>query len=178
MLNDKWDTRFLDMSRLVGSWSKDPSTQTGAVIVDKNRRVVSVGYNGFAKGVNDDPFLYSNRELKYKMIVHCERNAIIFAQRSLEGCTLYTTPFASCAPCAAMVIQAGITRCVAPVLPNHLVERWQEELNVAAVMFREAGVELVLKERLTQHQACCCGHNNCTPAGCPTGGCMCMNTDG
>lgn len=138
----KWDIRFLELAKLVAGWSKDPSTKTGAVIVDADRRVVSVGYNGFAKGVDDDPERYANRELKYKMIVHCERNAMLFAERSLKGCTLYTWPFMSCSVCAAMVIQSGVTRCVAPVIPEHLKGRWQEDMALAAQMFAEAGVRL------------------------------------
>lgn len=138
---NKWDGRFLDMAKLVASWSKDPSTQTGAVIVDKARRVVSVGYNGFARGVDDDPARYANRDLKLKMVVHCERNAVLFAGRSVEGCTLYTWPFMSCAPCAAMMVQAGIRRVVAPYSDN---ERWLEDFRLSSLMFREAGVDVTL----------------------------------
>lgn len=138
---DKWDERFLEMAKLVASWSKDPSTKTGAVIVDNKRRVVSVGYNGFSRGVVDSEDRYNNRETKYKIIVHCERNSIIFAQRSLDGCTLYTHPFMSCAPCAAMVIQAGITRIVAPYDNN---PRWVEDFKLSSQMFKEAGVVMDL----------------------------------
>lgn len=123
-----WDRRFIEMAKLVASWSKDPSTQTGAVIVDPRRRVVSVGYNGFARGVEDTPERYADRETKYKLIVHCERNALLFAGRDLKGCTLYTWPFMSCATCAAVVIQSGITRCVAPPIPEHLRERWEVDM--------------------------------------------------
>ena len=72
MILKKWDMRFLDMAKMVGSWSKDPSTQVGAAIVDNDRRVISVGYNGFPKGVADNERL-EDREEKYKMIVHAER---------------------------------------------------------------------------------------------------------
>ena len=139
----EWDRRFLTLAEHIANWSKDPSTKTGAVIVDDKRRIVSVGYNGFPRGVIDTPERYADRDLKYKMTVHCERNALLFAGRSCEGCTLYTWPFMSCAPCAAMVIQAGIARCVAPVLPDYLRERWAEDLKVARWMFCEAGVELI-----------------------------------
>jgi dCMP deaminase len=139
----EWDQRFLALAEHIAQWSKDPSTKTGAVIVDDKRRVVSVGYNGFPRGVIDTNARYDDRELKYKMIVHCERNAILFAPRSCDGCTLYTWPFMSCAPCAALVIQAGIKRCVAPPLPEHLKERWEDDLRTARWMFVEAGVELV-----------------------------------
>lgn len=139
----KWDKRFVEMARFVAQWSKDPSTQTGAVITDPKRRVVSVGYNGLARGVEDLPERLNNREIKYKIIVHCERNALLFANRSVEGCTLFTWPFMSCATCCAMVIQAGITRCVAPFSDN---ERWVAEFELSKQMFKEAGVEVELLE--------------------------------
>src|SRR3989344_2191240 len=82
---EKWDRRFLALAEHVAQWSKDPSTKTGAVIVDPNNRVVSLGYNGFPRGVNDLPERLSNRELKYKIIVHCERNALLFARESVRG---------------------------------------------------------------------------------------------
>jgi dCMP deaminase len=143
MMQDKWDRRFLDLAKLVASWSKDPSTQTGAVIVDCRRRVVSCGYNGFARGVDDQSERYADRQTKYRMVVHCEVNAILFAGRPVAGCTLYTWPFASCAPCAAQVIQSGIVRCVAPVVPQELAERWATDLELARSMFAESGVVLV-----------------------------------
>lgn len=139
----KWDKRFLDLAQHIAQWSKDPSTKTGAVIVDDKQRIVSVGFNGFPRGVDDSPERYLDRETKYKLIVHCERNALLFAERNVEGSTLYTWPFMSCSQCAAMVIQSGIKRCVAPVVPPHLWERWGVDMALAAQMFREAGVELV-----------------------------------
>lgn len=140
-MNDKWDRRFIELAKHIASWSKDPSTQTGAVIVDQKKRIVSVGYNGLSVGVQDTPERLNNREIKYKIIVHCERNAIIFANRDLEGCTLYTWPFMSCSTCAAMVIQSGIKRVVAPYNNN---ERWVEEFQLATEIFREAGVDIKL----------------------------------
>lgn len=143
MHGQKWNQRFLDVAKLVASWSKDPSTQTGAVIVDPWRRILSVGYNGFPRGVHDTPERYADREIKYRMIVHCERNAILFAPSPLpEWCTLYTYPFMSCSVCAGIVIQAGIRRCVAPEIPQHLRERWGEDMALAEKMFEEAGVLL------------------------------------
>jgi|SRR5271170_6623263 len=135
----KWDARYLELAKHIAQWSKDPSTKTGAVIVSPQGAVVSVGYNGFARGVNDTDERLNDRETKYKLVVHCERNAIIFAQRDLTGCTLYTWPFMSCSPCAGMVIQAGITRCVAPQNDN---PRWQEDFKLSQQQFAEAGVVL------------------------------------
>jgi dCMP deaminase len=131
----------VELARFISTWSKDPSTQTGAVITDQKRRVISVGYNGLAQGVEDLPERLNNRDIKYKIIVHCERNALLFASRSMEGCTLYTWPFMSCSTCAAMVIQAGIKQCVAPWSDN---PRWKDDFELSQQMFNEAGVRVEL----------------------------------
>jgi dCMP deaminase len=111
-MNDKWDVRFLSMASLVATWSKDPSTKVGAVIVDDQRRIVSLGYNGFPKNICDDKRL-DKREIKYKMIVHAECNALLFASmQSSTDYTIYTHPFMPCPACAGMIIQSGITRAV------------------------------------------------------------------
>ena len=73
---DKWDQRFMDLANFVAAWSKDPSTQVGAVIANPHtKRVVSMGYNGFPSGVGDHDHRLENREIKYEMIVHAETNA-------------------------------------------------------------------------------------------------------
>lgn len=135
--------RFLDLAKLISTWSKDPSTQTGAVIVDNNRHIVSVGYNGFPKGLVDVPDRLNDRPTKYSMIVHCEMNAVINSQTSVKNCTLYTWPFLSCDRCAVHMIQAGITRVVAPTLPDYLYDRWLESVGRTKAYFNEAGVEVV-----------------------------------
>jgi len=137
-MSTAWDQRFLSMASLVSTWSKDPSTQVGAVIVDKERRVVSLGYNGFPKGIHDDKRL-DNRETKYKMVVHAECNALLFASKPLTGCTIYTYPFMPCSSCAGMIIQSGITRVVSH---ESLECRWEDNFEVSRKMLREASVEL------------------------------------
>jgi dCMP deaminase len=139
-----WDKWFLGMAEYMSTASKDDSTKVGAVIVDRDRRVVSVGFNGLPRNVKDLVSRYKDRNVKLKMIVHAEKNAILFACRSCKNCVLYTWPFSSCAQCAAMVIQSGITRCVAPVTPLELAERWKVDLVLAKTMFDEAGVQLDL----------------------------------
>lgn len=133
----KWDARFLSLAAHIADWSKDPSTRCGAVIVDPDRQIVSVGYNGFARGVEDTPERLAVREVKYRLVVHAERNALLFAGRKLTGCTLYTHPFGTCASCAAMVIQSGISRVVSRFSDN---PRWLEEWRHAAAQYAEAGV--------------------------------------
>jgi len=139
MILKKWDLRFLEMARNSAGWSKDPSTKVGAVIVDDDKRVISVGYNGFPKGVTDDKRLH-DREEKYKMIVHAERNALLFANKDVKNCSIYTYPFMPCSVCAGMVIQAGIKRVVTVKNNNN---RWQKDFVVSRQMFKEAEVDLI-----------------------------------
>lgn len=142
MTLDKWDYRFLALAKFISAWSKDPSTKVGAVITDVNNRIVSLGYNGLPARVPDKPDRLEDRERKLVMVVHGEMNAILFAERSLHGCTLYTYPFAPCSNCAAVIIQAGLRRVVAPrIAADH---KWANSINLTALMFNEAGVQLDL----------------------------------
>jgi dCMP deaminase len=142
-MSEKWDRRFLDMAEHVSDWSKDPSTKVGAVIA-KKKRFVSLGYNGFAKDVIDSEERLNDRDKKYKMIVHGEINAIMFAKKSLKKCTLYTFPFMPCSSCAPIIINSGIKRVVSYKNNN---PRWEESFKLSVQQFEEAGVELVLLER-------------------------------
>ena len=135
----KWDHRLLEMGKLISKWSKDPSTQVGAVIVDDERRVVSLGYNGFPIGISDD-FRLDNRNTKYKMVVHAECNALLFAAKPLTGCTIYTYPFMPCPSCAGMIIQSGIGKVVS-YKTNNL--RWALDFEVSRKMFEETDVTLI-----------------------------------
>lgn len=141
MKSTKWDKRFLELAKLCGSWSKDPSTQVGAVIVDDNNRIVSVGYNGFPKGVEDSEERLLDREQKYDIIVHAEANALMFANKSVEGCTLYTWPFQPCSRCAGLIIQSGITRVVSVIQKD---KRWEKNFFIARKLFEESGLTLKL----------------------------------
>jgi len=134
------DLHFLELAKLISTRSKDPSTKTGAVIVDKMGRIISTGYNGFPRRMPDSEAAYSNREEKYSRIVHCEMNALIFSHRELTECTLYTWPFLSCDRCAVHMIQAGIERFVAPVCPEHLKERWEPVFQKSRLYMDECSV--------------------------------------
>jgi len=139
-----WDSRFLMLAKSIASWSKDPSTQVGAVAV-KNRRVLGTGYNGFPHGISDLPGRLADRHEKLLRTVHAEANIIAHAARhgvSLEGSTVYVWPFLPCSNCCTLLIQAGISRVVAPDLP--IPDRWAENFALSQTMFREAKVNLVL----------------------------------
>ena len=145
MPSEKWDRRFLELAKHVAQWSKDPSTKVGAVIVDNDKRIVSVGYNGFPKGVKDRDDRLLDRTIKYQIVVHAEVNALLFAGRSVKGCTLYTWPFLSCSSCTSMCINAGIER-IATI--DNFPDRWAGNLLLSQVLYREAQVEVTLLEDL------------------------------
>jgi dCMP deaminase len=137
-----WANRFLDLARLVASWSKDPRTKVGAVaVLDKRTR--ETGYNGLPQGVLDLP----ERMLppvKYIWTAHAEANMVATAARPrLAGTTVYVT-HPCCSECAKLLIQAGVARvCIGAgetVMQND-PER-QEGFEAAMTMFREKGVEV------------------------------------
>ena len=136
----KWDDRMLAMAKLVWSWSKDPSTQVGAVITRPDRTIASVGYNGFPRGTDDSPEKYADRPTKLLRVVHAEMNAMLAAREPLKGYTLYVTPLHPCANCAGSIIQAGITRVVAH-MPIKRREEWASNFEAASLLFNEAGVK-------------------------------------
>lgn len=142
-----WDFRFLSLAKLVSNWSKDPSTKVGAVITDPNNRIISIGYNGFPQGVADDNRL-DNRDTKYKMIVHGEMNAILFANKSLDNCTLYTYPFMPCPRCSAMIIQTGIKKVISY---KNSIDRWEEEFKLSRSLFNEANIEYYEYEKTADY---------------------------
>ena len=142
----KWDKRFLALAEHIAQWSKDPSTKVGAVIVDKDKRVVGMGYNGFPRGVEDTEKRYNDRPVKYAMVVHAELNAILNAKSSVEGCTIYVWPqFVTDAPptceeCAKAIIQSGIKRVVGSNPGIRDGSAWTDGIKLAQQMYKEAGV--------------------------------------
>ena len=136
MTISKWDRRFYNLAVHISSWSKDESTRVGAVIVDNKKRIISVGFNGFPAGVDDT---ITSRDQKLRRTVHAEVNALSFANRSVEGCTVYVT-HAPCSNCAAVLIQHNVGAVAFPEPEPAFLERWGESYEEAMKMFREAGV--------------------------------------
>lgn len=139
-----WDKKFLDEAKLNSSWSKDPSTGVGAVIVRPNNKVASQGYNGFPSKIHDDPEWLNNREIKYKVTIHAELNAILSANEDLDGYTIYVYPFSPCEQCALSIIQTGITRVVTIKAEDEKMTRWRDSFEFAKMLFDKAGVEVVV----------------------------------
>jgi len=113
--NIKWDQYFMGIAMLSAMRSKDPSTQVGACIVNENKKIVGIGYNGFPSGISDNDLPWGKSEnpleSKYLYVCHSEMNAILNSTQNLKNCTLYVTLF-PCNECAKIVIQSGIKKVI------------------------------------------------------------------
>lgn len=141
-----WDSYFMTMVYLVASKSKDETTHIGAVIVGVDNEVISTGYNGFVRGVNDYDEKKNQRPEKYFWIEHAEKNAIFNTVRrgssSLKGCKIYTNAI-PCMGCAKAIVQSGI--CEVIVDKNWLGKKddwWSEDVERSLELFKESKVKL------------------------------------
>ena len=137
-----WEQRYLDLAKHISTWSKDPSRQIGAVAVGDSGQILSIGYNGFPRGINDDERLH-DRETKYSLVVHAEMNAIYNATLngiSLRNSTLYVWGLPVCSDCARGVIQVGITRVVMNSFDD-TIGHWSDHWEKTKAMFDEAKVQ-------------------------------------
>ena len=137
-----WGSKYTNLAKEISTWSKDPSTQVGAVVVGEKGQLLSQGYNGFPRGINDTDDRLNNRERKYELVVHAEMNAIYNASLngvSLKDSTLYVYGLPICSECAKGIIQVGIKKVVA-TRPKIYNSDWDKSVKAAEALFREAEV--------------------------------------
>ncbi len=110
-----WDEYFMGIAILSTYRSKDPNTQVGACIVNDENKIVSIGYNGSPRGLNDDDMPWERKgdfiNTKYAYVCHSELNAILNYNGSLKGTRIYVTLF-PCNECAKAIVQAGIKEVI------------------------------------------------------------------
>ena len=110
-----WDEYFMGVAILSGHRSKDPNTQVGACIVNPEKRIVGVGYNGFPAGCSDENFPWQKEgdflNTKYAYVCHAELNAILNSIKTTKDCIIYVGLF-PCHECAKSIIQSGIKEIV------------------------------------------------------------------
>ena len=144
-----WDRLFFRLVYEYASKSKDPSSRIGAIIV-KDKRPILFGYNGFPEGVEDTPERLNNREEKYMLVEHAERNALDMATRfgiKTEGGILYTQVH-PCASCAKGIIQSQIKEIVLHQPADEYFRgrpagvNWKKDHEYSKMMFIEAGVKI------------------------------------
>ena len=153
-LLNKWDYRYLDLAEHIATWSKDPSRQIGAVAIGDKGQVLAQGYNGFPRKILDSTERYTNREKKYKFVVHAEMNCIYnagFNGVSLDGSTMYVTGLPTCSNCALGVIQVGVKRVV---MRADVDERWHDSWSLTKQLFQEAGVKYELIAEAERSSRC------------------------
>ena len=141
LISESWDRRWMSLAQLVSSWSKDRSRKTGAVIIDHRNVVLSLGWNGFPRKVNDDVNRRHERPAKYLWTEHAERNAIYNAAAKGVECQdtrMYITWY-PCAPCARAIIQAGIIEIVG-LEPDWNDQKWAEDFKEVREMLLEAEI--------------------------------------
>lgn len=135
-----WDNYFMGIAVLSAMRSKDPSTQVGACIVNEDKRIVGVGYNGFPKGCEDESFPWEREgeflDTKYPYVCHAELNAILNSIKSLKNCTIYVGLF-PCNECSKAIIQSGIKEIV------YLSNKYKDtDVNIASrKMLDAAGIK-------------------------------------
>ena len=142
-----WDEYFMGIAVLSAKRSKDPSTQVGACIVNRDKRIMSMGYNGMPRCCSDDEFPWDKNEnpldSKYLYVCHAELNAILNCDRgNVRDCICYTTLF-PCNECAKAIIQSGISEVV------YMEDKYADSNSVIASkkMFDTAGVKYRLYEK-------------------------------
>ena len=110
-----WDEYFMGIAFLSGMRSKDPSTQVGACIIDEDKKIIGIGYNGFPMGSSDDSMPWDKEgdflNTKYPYVCHAELNAILNSIKSLKDCIIYVALF-PCHECTKAIIQSGIKEIV------------------------------------------------------------------
>jgi dCMP deaminase len=136
---DKWDGRFLEVAKLASEWSKE----VGAVIVDAQRQIAAVGYNGFPISVEDSAERLGDKETKNEMIVYAEENTVLAAGIRAKGGTIYVVGKPVCPRCAGTIIQSRIKRVVASTPKEGTDSHWDKVGKIALEMMTEAKIEFV-----------------------------------
>jgi dCMP deaminase len=138
----EWDLYWLGMTVAAARKSKDPSTKVGVVIVRPDNSIVSTGFNGFPRRLDDNPAYYGDRTVKLQRTIHAEVNAIQFAREKLDGYTMFASLY-PCDKCALQIIQSGISRLVTFIPPADLVARWKASFDLTRDLLAEADVKVV-----------------------------------
>tara|TARA_Y100000389_G_C17363388_1_gene464949 strand:- start:315 stop:758 length:444 start_codon:yes stop_codon:yes gene_type:complete len=142
-MSNKWDNRYLNLAREVSTWSKDPSTQVGAVAIGEKGQVLAQGYNGFPRGVNDSLERYNDKEVKYRYVVHAEMNCIYnatFTGASLNNATMYVWGLPVCNECAKGLAQVGVKRVVSPKTIADVPDKWKISAINTVDLLKEVGI--------------------------------------
>ncbi len=107
---NRWDQHWLEVAQVVSKLSKDKHTKVGCVIVSKDNRHCSIGYNGFAAGIDETDEKWE-RPTKYEYVIHSETNSLLNCPFDTVGCSCYIT-LQPCHRCISNLANAGIEKVV------------------------------------------------------------------
>jgi dCMP deaminase len=138
-----WIDYFLGLATVVSQRSHDSQTQHGCVIADKNNRILGVGYNGFARGL-DDSILPKTRPEKYFWMIHAEKNALSNCVVRPDDATAYVTG-QCCNDCLMALWQEGVSTVV--MAKNHGTHLFDEEAKKRFDLFVQmSGINVIYIE--------------------------------
>lgn len=139
-----WNVRFMELADYISQWSKDRSTRVGAIIVN-DRNPISMGYNGFPRGSDDNNDERHERPDKYEWVLHAEENAIINAARhgqQTKDCEMYVSWF-PCSKCAGMIVNSGIKKLFCDKRPDFSNPKFGNGFKISLKKLEEGGVEVI-----------------------------------
>jgi dCMP deaminase len=129
----EWDDFYLLQACIVSERSHDVQTKCGCVIVSENNVLVSQGYNGFPRNI-DDTCLPNTRPLKYPWMIHAEANAILNCKEIPPNSTAYVTG-PPCQNCLIMMWQKDIKNIVyTNYSMAHMTEKDSETDDLRTIM--------------------------------------------
>lgn len=144
-MNESWERKFILLAKHISIWSKDPSKKIGAVAVGSKNQILSTGYNGFPRGIDDSPERLNNRTEKYKYVVHAEQNLIYNATYngiSLDDATVFIWGLPLCSECAKGILQVGV-RTVRWAIPKSSIDKkWKDSYELTKELFFERGCDI------------------------------------
>lgn len=140
----KWDIRWIKLAEEIKSWSKDPSRKVGCVLT-RGKRLVSIGYNGLPQEVEDSEIVLNDKRTKNSLIIHAERNAVLWAQQeglNTVGCSAFIT-LHPCEHCAKLLLKAEIKKVVCPSPLSYDGNTWKSSFIAASDLLYKANVPVI-----------------------------------
>ena len=142
--------KHLSVARMIAeTYSKDPSTKVGAMVLGSDGEPLVHAWNGFVRGADDSPHLYANREVKYRHIVHAEMNAIANAARvgaKLKGAVWYVTE-CPCDKCIGPILQTSPSAIYCYQPTEDFMSRWGDTVKFTVDLCKNLNVPLFMMKR-------------------------------
>ncbi len=137
-----WKDLMIGLAYFISTRSHDAETQCGAVICNNDNEIISTGYNGFIRGI-DDTVLPNVRPEKYEFMIHSEKNAILNCARQgrpTKDTIIYVTG-KPCLGCLQDIWQAGIKKVIHSNQQTHM-QQSDESKKKSELILQLTGLEI------------------------------------